>query len=102
MEIKIQWSDLAAKQLTEIYEYYALKASPELAMKIITRITERVNILYGNPLAGQVEELLLHYPEEFRYLVESHYKIIYWQERNVITIAMVFDSRQNPLKIQDI
>lgn len=35
-------------------------------------------------------------PEDFRYLVESNFKIIYWIENNKITIASVFDCRQNP------
>jgi len=51
-------------------------------------------------LAGPKEELLNDYPEEFRYLVESNYKIIYWKKENLITIASVFDCRQNPGKIR--
>jgi hypothetical protein len=41
-------------------------------------------------------------PEDFRYLVESNYKIIYWKEDEIITIASVFDCRQNPEKIKKI
>jgi toxin ParE1/3/4 len=51
-------------------------------------------------LAGAKEELLAEYPEEFRYLVEGNYKIIYWKEHEVITISSVFDCRQNPDKIK--
>ena len=39
-------------------------------------------------------------PEGFRYLVESNYKIIYWQENELITIASVFDCRQDPKKMK--
>jgi hypothetical protein len=41
-------------------------------------------------------------PEDFRYLVESNYKIIYWKEDEIITIASVFDCRQNPEKSKKI
>jgi len=53
-------------------------------------------------LVGQQEELLSDYPEDFRYLIESNYKIIYWEKENLITIASVFDCRQNPRKIKEI
>jgi hypothetical protein len=56
--------------------------------------------LESNPFSGPKEELLSHYPEEFRYLVESNFKIIYWKNDNLITIASVFDCRQNPDKIK--
>lgn len=51
---------------------------------------------------GPKEELLSDYPVDYRYLVESNYKIIYWKKENLITIASVFDCRQNPEKITKI
>ncbi len=73
-----------------------------MARKIINRILDRITILESSPLAGQKEELLSDYIEEYRYLLESNYKIIYWKKENLITIAAVFDCRQNPEKIQKI
>lgn len=102
MEIRIEWSELSEKQLKDIFDYYSMEASPGIARKIINKITDRVSILEANPLAGSKEELLKDYPEDFRYLVESNYKIIYWKKGNVITIASVFDCRQNPGKIRKI
>lgn len=99
MEIRIEWSELSLRQLNEIYDYYSLNASPILAKKIVNRIAERVEILIDNPYLGPREELLNEMPEGFRYLVESNYKIIYWLAKEVITIASVFDCRQNPVKI---
>jgi len=102
MEVKIEWSETAEIQLKDIYDYYYLKAGSRTAKKIVNRIIERVDILYKNPLSGQKEELLSEYTNDFRYLVESDYKIIYWQENNYITIASVFDCRQNPIKIKNL
>lgn len=76
------------------------EASPAIARKIINRIINRVSKLENNPLSGPKEEVLSDYPEDFRYLVESSYKIIYWKKENLVTIASVFDCRQNPEKIK--
>ena len=102
MEIRIEWSEQSERQLKDIFDYYSFEVSPRIAKKIINRILDRVSILESNPSAGPKEELLNDYPEEFRYLVESNYKIIYWQKENLITIASVFDCRQNPEKIKKI
>jgi toxin ParE1/3/4 len=99
MEIKIEWSELSEKQLKDIFDYYSLEVSSRIARKIINRIIDRVSILESNPLAGPKEELLSEYSEDFKYLVESNYKIIYWQMENLITIASVFDCRQSPKRI---
>lgn len=102
MEIRIEWSELSEKQLKDLFDYYSFEANSRVARKIINKIISGVSILEGNPLAGPKEELLSGYPEDFRYLVESNYKIIYWKKGNVITIASVFDCRQNPEKIKKI
>ena len=102
MEIRIEWSELSERQLKDIFDYYSFEVSPRIARKIINRIIDSVSILESNPLAGPKEELLIDYPEDFRYLVENNYKIIYWKKENLITIASVFDCRQNPEKIKKI
>lgn len=102
MEIRIEWSELSERQLQDIFNYYSVEVNLQIARKIVNRIIDRVSILANNPLAGAKEELLNDYPEDFRYLIESNYKIIYWQTENTITIASVFDCRQNPEKIKKI
>ena len=96
MEIRIEWSELAERQLKDIYDYYALQVSARIAGNIINRIFERVSILENDIFEGPKKELLKEYPENYRYLIEGNYKIIYWKKENLITITIVFDSRQNP------
>ncbi|MCX6221633.1 MAG: type II toxin-antitoxin system RelE/ParE family toxin [Bacteroidia bacterium] len=99
MEIEIKWSGQSERQLKDIFDYYSFEVSPRIARKIINKIIEKVSLLENNPLVGQKEELLIDYKEDFRYLIESNYKIIYWFSGHIITIASVFDCRQNPLKM---
>jgi len=100
MALKIEWSESSAKQLQNIYNYYLSEAGKRVADRIIDKIIERVDILYQNPFAGAKEEFLTEYPEEFRYLVAGNYKVIYWIGKNIITIASVFDCRQDPVKMK--
>jgi toxin ParE1/3/4 len=102
MEIRIEWSELAENQLKDIFDYYSLEVSDTIAWKIVNKIIDKVSILKNSPLAGTKEELLSEYSKGFRYLIEGNYKIIYWNKENRITIASVFDCRQNPLKIKDL
>jgi plasmid stabilization system protein ParE len=99
--MRIQWTSQAEWHLKEIYDYYASEASPRIARKVVHKILVRVKILENNPLIGSVEEFLIDDPEEFRFLVESNYKIIYWIKDEVVTIASVFDCRRNPNRMGD-
>jgi len=96
----IKWSQLSERQLKEIFDYYSFEISPRIARKIINKIIVKVSLLENNPLVGQKEELLIDYEEDFRYLIGSNYKIIYWGDENNITIASVFDCRQNHHKMK--
>lgn len=102
MEMRIEWSELSTRQLYNIYDYHAFEKCLDIASKIVDRIIKGVSILESSPLVGPKEELLNDYPEDFRYLIESNIKIIYWKKENLITIASVFDCRQNPTKIKKI
>ncbi|EMR02079.1 type II toxin-antitoxin system RelE/ParE family toxin [Cesiribacter andamanensis] len=102
MEIILVWSQLAERQLRSIYDYYYVKASPSVAKKLTNRIVRKVSILEENPLIGQKEELLVDYTEDYRYLVEGNYKIVYWIQKQTITIAAIFDCRQNPVEMKNI
>jgi toxin ParE1/3/4 len=99
MAVTIEWSALAECQLKEIFDYYSFRANQKTAQRIVIKIIKRVDILYKNRYSGPKEELLLNDTKDFRYLVEGNYKIIYWTEQESITIATVFDCRQNPGKM---
>jgi len=106
MEIafKILWTDSAINQLKDIYDYHLVKASISIAQKLIQKIIEATIILEYNPKSGRKEDLLTKRQKEFRFLIVKNYKIIYWidYELSIINISMVFDTRQNPTKIEKV
>ena len=100
--MKIFWTAFAKRELRNIFDYYKIKASPRIAKKLITEIVVHSNILDFQNKIGQKEELLSDRKENFRYLVYKNYKIIYWfnDPKNRIEIVDIFDTRQNPIKIE--
>lgn len=76
--------------------------SVSIAKKLVKRIVESTLRLQKFPYTGKKENLLADRKKEYRFIVEKHYKIIYWIEGNYIKIAAVFDSRQNPTKIKQL
>lgn len=102
MKYIIVWSEFAERQLDEIFAYYAEKSkSTETAKRLIKRIITAPEILKTSPYIGQKEILLESRKIEYRYLIESNYKIIYTvnEEKREIRISDVFDTRQNPVTI---
>lgn len=103
MGLEVFWSEFSKLKLEEIYQYYRLKASKKIARKIVNEIVDQTIDLDKNHEIGQVESALKDKAREFRYLVYSNYKIIYYINRKseLIVIANVFDTRQNPSKIKE-
>lgn len=54
-----------------------------------------------SPFIGQVEDLLIHLKKDYRYLVSGNYKIIYLVKPESVEIINVFDTRQDPIKIEE-
>ncbi|MGB0166946.1 MAG: type II toxin-antitoxin system RelE/ParE family toxin [Luteibaculum sp.] len=76
-------------------------ASKEVAKRLVTAIITETLQLRKKPKIGQVEPLLDHRENEFRYLLYKNYKVIYWinQINNRVEVVDVFDTRQEPKKI---
>ena len=96
MEMIVLWTDSAIADLQEIHDYFISVASLKVANKITNSIVDKSILLENNPRIGQVEELLKHRKEEIRYIVDGHYKIVYFIDDNYVIIATVFDCRKDP------
>lgn len=99
--MKIIWSDFASETLSEIYQYYKEKASPTIAQKIKAEIFTATRQLKKHPSSGQIEINLEEINEGHRYLVKGNYKIIYKKIPEGMLITDVFDTRQDPININD-
>lgn len=102
MALKIIWSEFAETQLDQIYEYYEKKASPRIAKELVKGIINEPKKLIEKSYIGQKEVLLKRRKIEYRYIIFKNYKLIYSldYEAGVIKISDVFDTRQNPIKIE--
>lgn len=102
MDYQIIWSDHAQNQLDEIFEFIRCNAkNANIAKRVIQKILLTPNILKANPRLGQKEVYFESLKTEYRYIISSNYKIIYFvnDEKLEITISDVFDVRQNPSNI---
>lgn len=101
MALEVVWTRFAENRLSDIFDYYKSKASLQVAKKITTKIIDKTISLEKQPKLGAIEELLNNRIQEFRYLVSTNYKIIYYinYQTEKVVIVNVFDTRQNPDKI---
>ncbi|KAA5538292.1 type II toxin-antitoxin system RelE/ParE family toxin [Paenimyroides baculatum] len=102
MKYKIVWSAFSEKQIDGIFNYYTQKATYKLALDIVTKILLAPDILIDNPKIGQKEHTLQQRLITYHYILALNYKIIYSidDDEMLIKIADVFDTRQNPNKIE--
>jgi len=99
--MKIVWTVFASYELKKIYKFYAKKVGPVLAKKIRSDIFRSTKQLINFPLSGPEELSLKTLDEGHRYLVIRNYKIIYKKVKEGILITDIFDTRQDPLKINN-
>jgi len=97
--MKIIWSDFASRTLIGIYKYYKDVANKDIAIKIKNSIFSATRQLIKHPDSGQIELTLDQLGEGHRYLVKDNYKIVYKKVDEGILITDVFDTRQDPRKI---
>lgn len=84
----------ALEDVNENFDFIAIK-SKYAAEKIITSLLNQSNQLKKHPNLGQQEELLKHKGDNFRYLLEGHYKLLYMVLEKQVLILQVFDIFQD-------
>lgn len=75
--MKIFWSEKALKDLEEIFDFYQLIASFDVAQKILNRLIDKAEILVSYPEMGTLEKFEKALPFEYRFIVEGNHKLIY-------------------------
>ena len=97
--MEIIWERSAESKLEDIWLFIA-KDSVRYADKTIYEIENLVKRLTDNPYQGQEEGNLIRYKLGHRYLIHTHYKIIYRVFEDKIFISAIFDTRQRPSKLK--
>lgn len=95
-KLSIIWSEEAANDLENIYNYY-LVLSPQGAVNIVNDILEGVDSITLPGMYRQDE-----FNSKYRRVIARHYKILYRLEGNAIFIARIFDARQDPSKLESL
>ena len=98
---KIIWSEFASDMLKETYLYHKEVAGIRIAKRIKTKIFSSTKQLKNYPDSGQIEPTLEVLNEGHRYLVSGHYKVVYKEVSEGILITDLFDTRQDPIKINN-
>lgn len=97
--MQVKWLPDALMDLDEIISYCTEHFGEGVAYRFYENLDKNTFRLSQNPCLGPVEPLLSHLPEEYRYIVEGHYKEIYFIKSDTIYIAALWDCRQNPFQM---
>ncbi len=101
--MKITWTKFAIRSLKQIFDYYVENTNRKVAHKIRRKILKSTQHLKKFPEIGQIETNLEKLNQKHRYLVSGNFKVIYRIEidKQEVIISDVFDTRQNPIKMND-
>jgi toxin ParE1/3/4 len=99
--MRIIWTEVAKLCLLDIFTYYKEVAGLKVANQIKVKIFSKTKNLKHTPEVGQIETNKLVAALNYRYIVSGNYKIIYkvLRDEKTILILTVFDTRQNPEKM---
>ena len=104
MEAVVVWTEFAESKLTIVFNYYKEKASLKNSNANHKRNRNSFHEIGETTIYWRFRTITLEArAKEYRYLVQGNYKIIYFveKEKNEVVIAHLFDSRQNPSKIEE-
>lgn len=99
--MRIIWTRYALSDAKKAFEY----ALNEFGQTQVKRLTERISYaeyrISKYPTACTLEQSLLNDERKFRYVpLFKNLELIFHQENDVILIDAIWDSRQNPTRLQ--
>lgn len=97
-KLKIVWTDQAKESLQIIIQYYR-EYSDQSAKAFAKRVLNKTKSLAQFPGIGPVQEFPSVRRHTYRFLIEGNFKILYYLQENLVFIADVFDTRQDPEKM---
>lgn len=96
---RVIWSARAQKDISNIADYLSNK-SIEAAENVIANILNCERYFLDDVFfSGQIQPTKSR-RNDYHYLIEGHYKIIYYRKLKNVFIVKVFDTRQDPNKLK--
>jgi plasmid stabilization system protein ParE len=99
--MKLVYTEQAIASLQECLDFFPAEVPAQKVNEVRDRILAKADKLLESPYMGQHEEYLDHLGQSHRRVIEGHYKIIYKVEGELIIITDIFDSRQDPSKMNE-
>ena len=97
---EIVWTKAALRDLQEIYEFNISPLGEAKAFALVEAIRDKADLLY-QPVVGSTRFVSTRYPERnYQKLVVGPYLLIFRQIGQVVFVNRIFDSRQNPSKLE--
>ena len=96
---QVIWTTRAQKDIRNIAAYIS-EQSIDASQKVIKTILDCERYFLGDVFfSGQVQPVK-NRKNDYHYLIEGHYKIIYYRKDNNVLIIKVFDTRRDPDKLK--
>lgn len=96
---EVVWTRAALADLRDIYEFNIPLQGEEKAFELVEHIRQKAETLY-QPVIGSSRFISRRHPERnYQKLVITPYLLIFRQVGKVVFVNRIFDSRQDPSKL---
>lgn len=97
--MEIRSSRLFKQQVIDLLSYLKVTYGLSIASRVKRELEEKIFLLKSFPYMGTIELLLEEEPLTYRYLIVKHNKILYTVEDDYIFIHLLWDCRQDPMRL---
>ena len=96
MAAKIVWTENALEDLNKLKSYLERNWPERVLTSVMDKLVNKLKVLQDFPYIGRAS---LKFPNRRRTLLTKHNLIIYSVYDDEIVIEAIFDTRQDPLKL---
>jgi toxin ParE1/3/4 len=97
--MEVVWSENAESQIKLISELYKFESKKTSTKNLAKKIISSTLILKKFPEISTLQEVYPTRNTDYRYILSGHYNLIYFISNQFIVIATIFDTRQDPEKL---
>lgn len=92
---RVQWAEVAVRDLEELVSYIALDSEID-ALRVLERIETRAAALQSSPARGRIVPELAHFGlRTWRELIVRPYRLVYRLDGDTVTVLAVLDGRRD-------